>query len=195
MCSITHSLTHRVCGPKDIDIDIDMDFDLLLEAKDFQVAGLSSSVVAVLVVAGVRQQILLGMPGDGEGGRIHRHIGDLLAGLGVGHIDEQILGGGGQQTAIETEGDGAHGPLQTGEYAQTGELIGIPEGDQSVRRSRGKVTTGGIEFYANAGCRMCLQHMLQHQIRVTEYVHTAHAIGEEEQIAAIVPGYLIHLQS
>lgn len=77
---------------------------------------------------------------------------------------------------------------------QTGQFLGIPQRDERIGRTGGKVFPRWIEFNANARARMRFQHVLQLQIRVTENVHATLAIGQEEQIAFVVPRDFVHLE-
>lgn len=159
-----------------------------------QAARIATPIAAILVVTRERQQILLRMPGDRKRGRIDRDIGHLLARLRVANVNDQILAGRRQQPAIVTERNRAHRPVQAREHPQAGQLIGVPQRDQRIRRAGGEIPAGRIELDANARARMRLEHVAQLQLRIAENVHATEPIGEEELIAGIVPRDLVHLE-
>ena len=82
------------------------------EAPHFEAALVSLSVVLVLVIAGVRQQVAARVPRDGEGRRVHRDLSNLGGRLYVADVDPHVLRCRGQQCTVMTEADRPDWPLQ-----------------------------------------------------------------------------------
>ena len=74
------------------------------EPPHLERAGVPIAVVLLLVVAGVGQEVPLGVPRDGEGGRGDVDGRHLLAGGDVPDVDCCVLGGRGQQLPVVAEG-------------------------------------------------------------------------------------------
>ena len=126
------------------------------KAPHLQRPGVPIAVVLLLVVAGVRQEIPLGVPRDGEGGGGDVDGGHLLARGNVADVDGGVLRGRGQQLPVVAEGDGAHRPLQAGEGAHARQLGRVPQRYEGVGAAHREVLARGIELdaYAVAGVRL-----------------------------------------
>ena len=80
----------------------------LCHAAAPQEADVARVAVAVLLVAGVGQDVVPRVPGDGVVGRVGVHLVDLLPRLRVGDVDEGLLRGRRDHGRVVAETDGAH---------------------------------------------------------------------------------------
>ena len=112
--------------------------------------GIPIAVVLFFVVAGVRQEVPLGMPRDGERGRGDVDGGHLLPGGDVADVDGGVLGRRCEQLSVVAEGDGAHRPLEAGKGAHARQLGRVPERDEGIGAAHGEVLSRWIELDADA---------------------------------------------
>ena len=121
-----------------------------------QRSGIPIAVVLFFVVAGIGQEVPLGMPRDGEGRRGDIDGGHLLPGGDVANVDGGVLRRRGEQLPVVAEGDGAHRPLEAGKGAHAGQLGRVPERDEGVGAAHGKVLARGVKLDAYAIARVSL---------------------------------------
>ncbi len=85
-------------------------------------------------------------------------------------------------------------PLEPGERSDAGELVDVPERDQGVCAADGEVPPGGVKLDADAVSRVRLQHSRQLHRGIGVHVDQALTVRQEEQVASLVPGDLVHLE-
>ena len=80
------------------------------------------------------------------------------------------------------------------EGPHTHKFVQVPQTHQRVSTSCCNILTCGIEFDADAVCRMCVESLYLLQFRVAENVDAAMSVCEKEEVVCVVPRYLIHFK-
>ncbi len=150
--------------------------------------------VARVVVAGEREHILPGMPGDRERARVALDRAHLLARLHVTDVYEVVLARRRQQLRVVVEAECAHRPLQPGKCPQTAQGLGVPQTRDCVGGPGRKVASALVKLQADTigQVRLDVAHLAQ--VRVAQDENRAEARGDEEQVALPVPRDLVHLE-
>ena len=134
------------------------------------------------------------MPRNGERACLALDASDLFAGLRVSNVDEVVLGGGGEQLRVMIEAQRAHGPLEARKCAQTAQRLHVPQRGERICRAGSEVLAALVELEAYAVGQMGLDVVHLVEVRIAEYENGAEAGGNEEQVALLVPRYLVDLE-
>lgn len=82
------------------------------KAEELERARVPIPIVRIFVVARVSEKVLLRMPRHCKRWSFDCDVGDVMARLDFGDVDEQVFAGGGDQRTVVGEAQRADGPVE-----------------------------------------------------------------------------------